>query len=200
MGRLATAAIITLALAGAAVESHAGDLPSMGAPGIGAPGIGASVTSSDKGAANGAGVPVEQLLADASASAPPVSSAATPAPGAPPPPGGAMRAMPPAPPPGGPGPMGWAGRPGPMGMMWRMHRMAQTWGLFFNQRDKNLSDSDVQILAEAILLVHGNHSWKVIDVADAADGQATFAYATADGSVIARFSIDRQTGRLTRIG
>ena len=88
-------------------------------------------------------------------------------------------------------------RPGPM---WRMHEMEQTWGLFFNQRDKNLSNTDVQTLAEAILLVHGNHDWKVIDLADAADSQATFAYATADGSVIARFEIDRHSGRLMRIG
>jgi hypothetical protein len=91
-------------------------------------------------------------------------------------------------------------RPAMQGGMWRMHQMERTWGLFFDQRDKNLDNSDVQVLAEAILLVHGNHAWKVIDVADAADGEATFAYATADGSVIARFSIDRHTGRLIRIG
>jgi hypothetical protein len=84
--------------------------------------------------------------------------------------------------------------------LWRRDQMERTWGLFFNQPDKNLSDSDVQVLARAILLVHGNHDWKVIDLADAADGQATFAYATADGSVIARFSIDRHSGRITRIG
>jgi hypothetical protein len=96
--------------------------------------------------------------------------------------------------------MSWAGRPDMRGAMWRIHQMEQTWGLFFNQRDKNLSDGDVQVLAAAILLVHGNHDWKVIDVADAADGQATFAYATADGSLIARFEIDRHSGRIMRIG
>ena len=100
--------------------------------------------------------------------------------------------------------MGWGARqdmrPDMRGAMWRMHQMEQTWGLFFNQRDKNLSNNDVQVLAEAILLVHGNHNWKVIDVADAADGEATFAYATADGSVIARFEIDRHSGRIVRIG
>jgi hypothetical protein len=151
MGRFTTAAIIALALAGAAVESRADDL------------AGAAPAS----------VPM-----------------AAPSPDAPPPlPGG---------------PMGWAGRPdmrspmrGPMG---RMHQMEQSWGLFFNQPDKNLSDSDVQVLAEAILLAHGNHDWKVIDVADAADGQVTFAYAVADGSVVARFEIDRHSGRIARIG
>jgi hypothetical protein len=172
MGRFATAAIIALALAGAAVESHAGDMPGVG------PGSAANP---------GAGVSVEQLLADA-VPAPP--AAAGPTADAPPPPP--------------PGRMGWGPGPGmkpPMrDAMWRMHRMERGWGLFFNQRDKNLSDSDVQVLAQAVLLVHGNHDWKVTDVADAADGQATFAYATADGSVIARFSIDRHSGRITRIG
>jgi hypothetical protein len=176
MGRFATAAIIALALTGAAIESHADDLASS-AP------------------AKGPAIPVEQLLADA-APAP----AALPVPDAPPPDG----AMPGASRPRGPDAMGWAGRPDMhpdmQGAMWRMHQMEQTWGLFFNQRDKNLSDGDVQVLAAAILLVHGNHDWKVIDVADAADGQATFAYATADGSLIARFEIDRHSGRIMRIG
>ena len=181
MGRFGTAAIIALALAGAAVESHADDLANT-AP------------------AHGPAVPVQQLLADA---APAPAPAATPVPDAPPPPpGGPMGAM--ARPPG-PDAGGWAGHPGMRpdmrgAMWWRMHQMARTWGLFFNQQDKNLSDGDVQVLAQAILLVHGNHAWKVIDVADAADGQATFAYATADGSVIARFEIDRHTGRISRIG
>jgi hypothetical protein len=169
MGRFATAAIITLALAGAAVESHAGDLPGAGP---------------DNAAANGSAVPVERLLADVSAPPSPAPDVAT---------------APDAQPMGGP--MGWGGHPRMRPeAMWRMHHMMRTWGLFFNQPDKNLSDSDVQTLAQAVLLIHGNHSWKVIDVADAADGQATFAYATADGSVIARFSIDRHSGRITRIG
>lgn len=183
MGRLATAAIITLALAGAAVESHAGDLP-----GAGPDKVPAFTASADA-------VPAEQLLADMTAPPPPAPSEA-PAADAPPPPGAPMGIMPPP----GPGPMGWAGRPGMPGPMERLHRMEQTWGLFFNQRDKNLSNADVQTLAQAVLLIHGNHSWKVADVADAADGSATFAYTTADGSVVAKFSIDRHSGRITRIG
>ena len=189
MGRVATAAIIALALAGAAAESHADDL---------------AATASVRGPA----VPVEQLLADAAPATPgvaPAPDAPSAQPGAPQPgsprPGRPMGAM--ARPPGPDG-MGWGGRPDMRpdmpGAMWRMRQMEQTWGLFFTQRDKNLSDSDVQVLAEAILLVHGNHQWKVTDVADAADGQATFAYATADGSVIARFEIDRHSGRIIRIG
>jgi hypothetical protein len=178
MGRFATAAIIALALAGAAVESHADDLAGP-AP------------------VRGQAVPVVQLLADATPAPPP---AVAPEPGAPPQ-GGPMGGMPRPP---GPDGMGWGDRPDMrpdmQGGMWRMHQMEQTWGLFFNQRDKNLSNGDVQVLAQAILLVHGNHAWKVIAVSDAADGQATFAYATADGSVIARFEIDRHSGRIVRIG
>ena len=185
MGRFATAAIISLALAGAAVESHADDM--------------ASASS-----AHGPATPLEQLLADA-APAPAPDAAVTP--DTPPPPvppapvGPSMSAMPE---PMSPNGMRWGGRPDMRpdmrDAMWRMHQMEQTWGLFFNQRDKNLSNSDVQVLAEAILLVHGNHAWRVVDVADAADGQATFAYATSDGSVIARFEIDRHSGRIMRIG
>ncbi|WP_419757419.1 hypothetical protein [Acidisoma sp.] len=184
MGRFATAAIIALALAGAAVESHADDLTGA-AP------------------ARGPAPPSKQFLADAppgNAGAP-MPAVVAPEPGAPQPGGpqpvGPMGAMPRPP---GPDGMGWGGRPDMHPDMWRMHQMAETWGLFFNQRDKNLSNSDIQVLAQAILLMHGNHAWKVIDVADAADGQATFAYSTSDGSVIARFEIDRHSGRIMRIG
>jgi hypothetical protein len=187
MGRIATAAIITLALAGATVQSFAATPPS----------------GSQGPVATQASVPLDEVLADASA------------PPAPAPPGTPDADQPPAQPsaqppggfpPGGPGdrmhpgPMGWEMRPGMHGPWERMRHMAQTWGLFFTQKDKNLSDSDVQTLATAILLMHGNHSWKVADVADAADGSVTFAYTTSDGSVVARFSMDRHTGRLTRIG
>ncbi|MCB8874701.1 hypothetical protein [Acidisoma silvae] len=183
MGRLATAAIITIALAGATVQSFAGTLPSDNKADIAAQ----------------ASVPVDALLADAAAPAP-MSASATPDADQPPPPppggfpqGGPDGHMP-------PGPMGFGPHPGMHGPWDRMRHLAQTWGLFFNQKDKNLSDSDVQTLATAVLLMHGNHSWKVADIADAADGTVTFAYATADGSVIARFSMDRHSGRLTRIG
>ncbi|GAB0116969.1 hypothetical protein [Acidisoma sp. 7E03] len=183
MGRITTAAIITLALAGATVQSFAGDLPKTD-----------PAASQPK-----AGEPIEQLLADASA---PAAPDAGPAADAPPP----MGQMPPPPPGMGPGPHGMEGMgmpphpgmPGPF--MEHMRHMAATWGLFFNQPDKKLSTGDVQTLAQAILLIHGNHSWKVADVAPAADGAITFAYTTEDGAVIARFSVDPHSGRLNRIG
>jgi len=182
MGRIATAAIITLALAGATVQSFAGT-PPFDDKGTGAP---------------LASVPLEALVADAAAPPPPAPSVAPDADQLPPPPGGF--------PPGAhgdqmhPGPMGWGPHPGMPGPWEHMRAMAQTWGLFFEQKDKNLSNSDVQTLATAILLVHGNHAWKVADVTDAADGSVSFAFTTADGAVVARFSMDRHTGRLTRIG
>lgn len=177
MGRIATAAIITLALAGATVQSFAGEPP-----------------AADKGAPQAA-VPADQLLADATGPAPAVGGAPdADQPPPPAPPGGPMMGhMPP------PGPMGWGPRPGP-GMWHQFRHMEQTWGLFFNQKDKNLSAADVQTLAQAVLLIHGNHAWKVADVSSAADGSITFAYTTADGSVIARFSVDPHSGRMTRIG
>jgi len=40
----------------------------------------------------------------------------------------------------------------------------------------------------------------VTEVAAAPDGKVSFAFATADGSAIARFTMDSKTGRVTRIG
>ena len=99
---------------------------------------------------------------------------------------------------------------GMMGMMHRegfgpgMHHrwmMAhQGWGLFYNDGDKNLSAADVQVIAQAILLRHGNHSWKVADVVANHDNTVSFAYTTTDGGVVARFSIDTKTGQIRRVG
>lgn len=165
MGRLATVAIITLAFAGATVQSFAADTAQS-----------QPATSADRPAAGLPGL------------------------GAPPPP------MP-------QGPMGWRGDFAMEREGWahgphrgmppfyaHMQEMARNWGLFAPQADKKLSTADVSILAQATLLRHGYHEWKVTDVAAAADGAITFAYATADGSVIARFSVDPHNGRFTRIG
>jgi len=196
MGRIATVAIIALALGGATAESFAQTPPQ---PPVSAAGAAQSGAHDD-------GSPMGALLADADT------------PGAPN--GGVDGQMQPPPPPHGQPPMGFGGPGGPGGpdgpgmmrppgfmpgfmprfVMERMRHMEATWGLFFNQRDKNLSNADVQVLAQAILLMHGNHDWKVIDVADSPDGRAAFAYGTADGSVIARFVVDRHNGHLQRVG
>jgi hypothetical protein len=99
--------------------------------------------------------------------------------------------------------------PGPWGMHfgqfhhhhWMMARMKahRGWGLFYHDGDKNLSAADVQTIAQAILLRHGNHTWKVANVTANQDNTVSFAYTTADGGVIARFSVDTKTGHIRRI-
>jgi len=103
--------------------------------------------------------------------------------------------------PSGPGTQ-WQRRPGEwrQGMMRRRWMQARTFGLLFRPADRQLTPPDVQKIAEAFLLWNGNHTWKVIDVAPTSDGQVSFAYAAPDNTVIARFSIDTKTGRLTRTG
>ena len=115
----------------------------------------------------------------------------------------------PAPPPGagpglgGPGP----GRPHPGPLAW-MHRWGghhrpidrSTFALVFGHEDRNLTPPDVQKIAEAFLLWRGNHTWKVVNVAASADGAIAFSLATQEGSVIANFTMDPHTGRVTRVG
>lgn len=113
----------------------------------------------------------------------------------------------PAPPPvaidAPPGPhpgMGWmrhAGHnwPARRGGMERLRNFA----LVYPQPDRKLTPPDVQKIAEGFLLWRGNHDWKVVEVAPAADGAIGFGLATSDGSVIARFTMDPHTARLTRV-
>jgi hypothetical protein len=75
-----------------------------------------------------------------------------------------------------------------------------TFALIYPQADRQLTPPDVQNIAEAFLLLRGNHSWKVVDVAPSSDGAIGFALATQEGSVIAHFTIDSRTGRVTRTG
>jgi hypothetical protein len=83
------------------------------------------------------------------------------------------------------------------GPMWRHTPL---FGLFFHKDDKQLTPADVQKIAEAFLLWQGNRDWKVTQVATGPDGKIGFAFATADGGVIARFTMDSKTGRLERVG
>jgi hypothetical protein len=100
---------------------------------------------------------------------------------------------------------GWHGGPGLMEWMrhWHEHHgliAPGTFALVYHHADRNLTPPDVQKIAEAFLLWHGNHSWKVVDVAAASDGTIGFTVATQEGSVIARFTMDPHTGRVTRTG
>ncbi len=97
---------------------------------------------------------------------------------------------------------GMGGMRGPEGMMRMrmgrmMHRMRQ-FALIYPAADRNLSGADVQKIAEAFLLFNGNHTWKVADVKEDGD-RVTFELTTADGGEIARFAMDRHTGRPERI-
>lgn len=118
--------------------------------------------------------------------------------------------MPPGLPPGGMGHHGlmerMRGMWGPGGMhgmhrMGGMHGFAEpgTFALLYRPADRELNAADVQKIAEAFLLWHGNHTWKVADVADNADSVG-FAYTAPDGTVIAKFSMEKKTGHITRVG
>ena len=68
------------------------------------------------------------------------------------------------------------------------------------QADRKLTVADTQKVAEAFLLWNGNRDWKVTDAAEGPDNTVRFALATATGSVIAKFSMDRATGQVKRLG
>ena len=126
--------------------------------------------------------------------------------------GAAMPLAQAAPPP--PGPMGGPPMGGPMGGphphpwmrgMWHHPPHPRliapgTFALMFHPKDRQLTAADVSAIATGFLRWNGNHSWKVIDVKPVDDAHIGFAYATADGSVIARFTINRHTGRIRRMG
>ena len=71
--------------------------------------------------------------------------------------------------------------------------------LIYPAADRNLSGADVQKIAEAFLLVNGNHTWKVADVKEEDGDRVTFSLTTAEGGQIARFAMDRHTGRPERL-
>jgi hypothetical protein len=116
-------------------------------------------------------------------------------------------AQPAPPPPSADGPpghrpwMGWMHR----GHGWRDDEgrgmdMRRTFALVYRQEDRQLTPPDVQKIAEAFLLWNGNHGWKVVNVAAAPDGAIAFSLATQEGSVIASFTMDPHSGRVTRTG
>jgi hypothetical protein len=124
-------------------------------------------------------------------------------------------AQPPAPPaqvmPGGPPPpppphpwMGWGHRPGAgmagHGMQGGPVGGMRALALVYRQQDRALSPADVQKIAEAFLLWNGNHTWKVADVAATSDGRVGFSLTTAEGSLIAKFTMDPHTARIVRVG
>jgi len=73
-------------------------------------------------------------------------------------------------------------------------------GFFINRDKKNLSDEEVRKIAEAALLWLGERNWRVGEVKALGAREAELAVTTTDGSVIARFVMDRDTGRVRRVG
>ena len=94
----------------------------------------------------------------------------------------------------------------PGGMMGEMHHRHERmidpslFAMMYHPDDRKLTPPDVQKIAESILVWFGNHTWKVTEVGPAKDGKIGFAYATADGSPIARFTMDTKTGKISRAG
>ena len=43
-------------------------------------------------------------------------------------------------------------------------------------------------------------NWKAADVAQNQDNTVSFAFATAEGGVVARFAVETQTGKIRRVG
>jgi hypothetical protein len=96
---------------------------------------------------------------------------------------------------------------GPQGMMGPMHGMGadrpfhpRDFALIYRQADRQLSAADVQKIAEAFLLWHGNHTWKITDVAATAEGLIAFSVTTPEGSIVAKFTMGPHSGRLQRVG
>ena len=106
-----------------------------------------------------------------------------------------------APPPGHHWMGGWGHHPGPGGHGWMRHGdHPHPFALIYRQPDRNLAPADVQKIVEGFLLWNGNHTWKVTNVAATSEGPIDFDLATAEGSVIAKFTMDPHTGRIHRAG
>lgn len=119
----------------------------------------------------------------------------------PPPPGSDAGPPPPPPPEPARGPGMWWHHHGPMMHRWGERPfMPGTFSLFYHQQNKQLSQADVQAIAQAILLWNGQHTWKVANVQDTGDHEIGFSYTAPDGTLIARFTMNQQTGRITRVG
>lgn len=110
----------------------------------------------------------------------------------------------------GPGPR-WEGQgpawSGPRGDWARGHHRGEARGeggllrgFFINRDNKNLSDEEVRKIAEAALLWFGERGWRIGEVKALGEREAEIAVTTADGGVIARFAMHRDTGRVRRIG
>jgi hypothetical protein len=74
----------------------------------------------------------------------------------------------------------------------------ETLGLVYDKPDKELTEADVQKIAEAFLLFHGNHSWRVTNVVLNGD-VVIFAIATDQNAIVATFAMNRHSAELQRL-
>jgi hypothetical protein len=114
-----------------------------------------------------------------------------------PPPGGPPAAAEDRGPPQGPPPWARGGHGhragGPMGPRGPLS------GLVMNRDNKQLTADEVTKIAEGFLLWMGERNWKVAN-ATQQDDLIAFDLTTQEGSRIARFTMDRRTGRVQRVG
>jgi hypothetical protein len=96
--------------------------------------------------------------------------------------------------------MGGWGHRGMEGHGWRHGAGMRAFALIYRQPDRQLTPADVQKIAEAFLLWNGNHTWKVTDVAPTSEGPIGFSLTTPEGSVLAKFTMDPHTARISRVG
>lgn len=80
------------------------------------------------------------------------------------------------------------------------HRGGPFGGFFINRDNKNLTNDDVKKIAEAGLLWFGERNWRIGEVTDSGSRAARFTLTTENGGVIATFEMDRDTGRVRRVG
>ena len=81
----------------------------------------------------------------------------------------------------------------------RLQDDAGPFDLLYAPPDRALTQADVQKIAQAYLLWHGNHDWQVVNVETDGDS-VTFAIATGQKAVVATFAMDRHTGTVVRTG
>lgn len=108
----------------------------------------------------------------------------------------------------GPGERG-PGERGPGERGWHRHRdqadagpmrmRGPLTGLVMPRDDKAITAEEATKIAEGFLLWMGERDWKVANAVEQ-DGRIAFDLTTKEGSRIARFVMDRRTGRVQRIG
>lgn len=98
----------------------------------------------------------------------------------------------------GPGERGWH-RHGDRDGAGPMRMRGPLTGLVMPREDKALTAEEATKIAEGFLLWMGERDWKIANAVEQ-DGRIAFDLTTKEGSRIARFAMDRRTGRVQRIG